>query len=50
VFALGYHLHWSYSESMGLEIDERQAYVRLLAEVLAEQKAEVERANRGARR
>ena len=32
---------------MGLEIDERQAYVRLLAEVLAEQKAEVERANRG---
>jgi len=29
---------------MGLEIDERQAYVRLLADVLAEQKAEVERA------
>jgi hypothetical protein len=49
VFALGYHLHWSYSESMGLEVDERQAYVRLLVEVLAEQKAEVERASSGAR-
>jgi len=49
VFALGYHLHWSYSESMDLEIDERQAYVRLLAEVLAEQKAEVERSSGGTR-
>jgi len=29
---------------MGLEIDERQAYVRLLADVLAEQKAEMDRA------
>ncbi|MDH6463709.1 hypothetical protein M2302_003906 [Micromonospora sp. A200] len=29
---------------MGLEIDERQAYVRLLANVLAEQKAEMDRA------
>jgi hypothetical protein len=27
---------------MGLEIDERRAYVRLLADVLAEQKAEQE--------
>lgn len=44
VFALGYHLHWGWSEAMGLEIDERRAYVRLLADVLAEQKAETERA------
>jgi hypothetical protein len=29
---------------MGLEIDERRAYVRLLADVLAEQKAEMARA------
>jgi hypothetical protein len=29
---------------MGLEIDERRAYIRLLADVLAEQKAELERA------
>lgn len=34
---------------MGLEIDERQAYVRLLSEVLAEQKAEMERARAEAR-
>jgi hypothetical protein len=32
---------------MGLEIDERRAYVRLLADVLAEQKSEMERARRG---
>jgi hypothetical protein len=42
VFALGYHLHWGWAEAMGLEIDERRAYVRLLADVLAEQKAEQE--------
>jgi hypothetical protein len=29
---------------MGLEIAERRAYIRLLADVLAEQKAETERA------
>jgi hypothetical protein len=28
---------------MGLEIDERRAFVRLLADVLAEQQAEAER-------
>jgi hypothetical protein len=50
VFALGYHLHWSYSEAMGMEIDERRAYVQLLAEVLAEQKAEIERARSGRQR
>jgi hypothetical protein len=35
---------------MGLEIDERRAYVQLLAEVLAEQKAEIERARSGRQR
>jgi hypothetical protein len=43
VFALGYHLHWGWAEAMGLEIDERRAFVRLLADVLAEQQAEAER-------
>jgi hypothetical protein len=50
VFALGYHLHWGYAEAMGLEIDERHMYVRLLADVLAEQKAEMERARAQSRR
>ena len=45
VFALGYHLHWSWSDAMALEIGERRAYVRLLADVLAEQKSEMERVN-----
>lgn len=49
MFALGYHLHWSHSESMGLEVAERRAYVALLAEVLAEQRAEMERARAQAR-
>jgi hypothetical protein len=46
VFALGYHLHWSHAEAMALEIDERRAYIRLLSEVLAEQRAELERSQR----
>ena len=32
VFYLAYHLHWSWSEIMGLDISERRAYVRMLAE------------------
>ncbi|MBB6033492.1 hypothetical protein HNR73_001342 [Phytomonospora endophytica] len=35
---------------MGLDIDERRSYVRLLADVLAEQKADMERARAQARR
>jgi hypothetical protein len=34
---------------MGLEVDERREFVRLLADVLAEQKAAVERARQSAR-
>ena len=34
---------------MGLEIDERRAYVRLLTDVLAEQKAEMDRAKNNGR-
>jgi hypothetical protein len=49
VFALGYHLHWSWSEAMGLEVDERRAYLLLLSGVLAEQQAEMERANNARR-
>jgi len=32
VFYLAYHLHWPWSEIMGLDVGERQAYVRMLAE------------------
>jgi hypothetical protein len=32
VFYLAYHLHWSWSEIMNLDLVERQAFVRMLAE------------------
>jgi len=35
---------------MGLDIDERRAYLRLLADVLAEQKSDMERARAQSRR
>jgi hypothetical protein len=39
VFYLGYHLHWSHTEIVGLEVAERRAFVGLLGE-------EIERQNR----
>jgi hypothetical protein len=32
VFYLAFHLHWSHTEVMGLELMERKEYVRMLAE------------------
>lgn len=32
VFYLAYHLHWSWSEIMNLDLGERRIYVQLLAE------------------
>jgi hypothetical protein len=32
MFFLAYHLHWSWSELMALESQERRAFVRLLVE------------------
>lgn len=34
VFFLAYHLHWAPDEIIGLPIDERWSYVRLLADQL----------------
>ena len=39
VFYLSYHLHWSHSEIVGLDVVERRAFVGLLGE-------EIERQNR----
>lgn len=40
VFYLAYHLHWSWSEIMNLDLTERRAFVRMLAErIQAENKA-----------
>jgi hypothetical protein len=32
VFYLAYHLHWPWSEIMSLDLGERRAYVRMLAQ------------------
>jgi hypothetical protein len=32
VFYLAYHLHWSWSDIMDLDVGERRTYVRMLAQ------------------
>lgn len=32
IFYLAYHLHWSWSDLMNLDLGERRAYVRMLAQ------------------
>ena len=32
MFYLAYHLHWSWTEIMNLDLTERRAFVRMLAE------------------
>lgn len=42
IFFLAYHLHWSWEEIMGLEIEERRAYVQLLIEQIERENAQIE--------
>ena len=42
VFFLGYHLHWSWSELMNMEADERREYVDLLARQIERENARIE--------
>jgi hypothetical protein len=44
VFFLGYHLHWSWSELMGMESDERREYVDLLMAQIQRENARIEAA------
>jgi hypothetical protein len=37
VFYLAYHLHWPWSEIMGLDLDERRSYVQMLAQRVEEE-------------
>jgi hypothetical protein len=46
VFFLAYHLHWSWSELMDLDIEERRAYAALLVEQIERENAQVESARR----
>jgi hypothetical protein len=47
IFYLGYHLHWSYTEVMALDITERHEYIRLLYETLEREHESVKGAARG---
>lgn len=44
VFALGYHVGWSYTEIMDLEIGERREYLRLLSEQIERENQAMQRA------
>lgn len=46
VFYLSYHLHWTYTEVMDLDIVERREYVRLLAERIEQENRAINRASR----
>ena len=46
IFFLAYHLHWGHGEVLDLPIDERWAFVRLLADQLEREHDAIERARR----
>jgi hypothetical protein len=49
VFYLGYHLHWSYTEIMDLDHEERRAYLALLSEQIERESQAISQASRGPR-
>lgn len=49
VFFLAYHLHWSWSELMGLESAERRAFVELLVSQIERENARIEASRNGGR-
>ena len=44
VFFLAYHLHWSWSELMSLDTDERRGYLQLLVDQIERENAQIEAA------
>ena len=44
VFALGYHLSWSHTEIMDLDVAERHEYLRLLSEQIERENQAMQRA------
>jgi hypothetical protein len=47
IFFLAYHLHWSWDELMEMDIEERQAYCRLLIEQIERENEQIKAARRG---
>ena len=46
VFFLAYHLHWSWTEIMSLATAERTQFVKLLAEQIERENAQIKSARR----
>lgn len=46
IFFLAYHLHWSWSELMALDSDERRAFVTLLVEQIERENAQLQASRR----
>jgi hypothetical protein len=42
IFFLAYHLHWSWTEIMDLDVDERRAFVALLIEQIERENAHIQ--------
>jgi hypothetical protein len=47
IFFLAYHLHWSWTELMGLDTAERHTDARLLVEQIERENARIEEGRRG---
>ena len=47
IFFLAYHLHWSWTEIMEMQTPERRSYVKLLAEQIERENAQINASRRG---
>lgn len=47
IFFLAYHLHWSHGEIIGMASPERRAFVKLLAEQIERENAQIKAARAG---
>ncbi len=45
IFHLAYRLHWSYTEIMGLAVDDRREFVRLLIDMLERENEAIRKAS-----
>jgi hypothetical protein len=46
IFFLAYHLHWSWTELMDLDVEERLAYIKLLIEQIERENAQLDAARK----
>ncbi|HEX5369036.1 MAG TPA: hypothetical protein VFY10_06430 [Dehalococcoidia bacterium] len=47
MFFLGYHLHWSWSDLLDMESDERRTYVDMLIAQIERENARIEASRNG---